>query len=125
METHARQLADTLGRQSQNLDEQLMQGISAVRRTSENITRQSVKAIEGLSGQADMLKTVSENLLTQIGSGDHALRKPGPVDHARGQCARNRQLPHRPDAAEPSPRICTDTLGRGDRHERSSSASRC
>jgi hypothetical protein len=67
METHARQLADTLGRQSQNLDEQLMQGISAVRRTSENITRQSVKAIEGLSGQADMLKTVSENLLTQIG----------------------------------------------------------
>jgi outer membrane murein-binding lipoprotein Lpp len=68
MEAHARQLADTLGRQSANLDEQLMQGISAVRRTSENITRQSIKAIEGLSSQADMMKSVSENLLTQINS---------------------------------------------------------
>lgn len=68
MDAHAKQLADTLGRQSQNLDEQLVQGIASVRRTSENITRQSVKAIEGLAGQADMLKSVSENLLTQIGS---------------------------------------------------------
>ncbi len=68
MEQHARQLADTLGRQASNLDETLVHGINAVRRTSENITRQSVKAIEGLAGQADMLKNVSENLLTQIGS---------------------------------------------------------
>ncbi len=68
METHAKQLAETLGRQSQNLDETLIQGINAVRRTSENITRQSVKAIEGLSSQADMLKNVSENLLGQIGT---------------------------------------------------------
>lgn len=67
METHARQLSDTLGRQSSNIDESLMHGIDAVRRSSENITRQSVKAIEGLSGQADMLRSVSENLLTQIG----------------------------------------------------------
>ncbi len=43
-----------------------MHGINAVRLTSENITRQSVKAIEGLSGQADLLKNVSENLLTQV-----------------------------------------------------------
>jgi hypothetical protein len=68
MEQHALQLSDTLGRQATNLDETLMHGISAVRRTSENITRQSVKAIEGLAGQADMLKNVSENLLTQIGT---------------------------------------------------------
>ena len=67
METHARQLAVTLGQQSQDIDETLMHGIDAVRRSSENITRQSVKAIEGLSGQADMLRNVSENLLTQIG----------------------------------------------------------
>ena len=67
METHARQLADTLGRQSSDIDETLMHGIDAVRRSSENITKQSVKAIEGLSGQADMLRSVSENLLTQIG----------------------------------------------------------
>ncbi len=68
MQNHARQLADTLGRQSENIDETLMHGIDAVRRSSENITKQSVKAIEGLSGQADMLRNVSENLLTQIGS---------------------------------------------------------
>lgn len=68
MENHARQLSDTLGRQSENIDETLMHGIDAVRRSSENITKQSVKAIEGLSGQADMLRNVSENLLTQIGS---------------------------------------------------------
>ncbi len=67
METHARQLADALGRQSSDIDETLMHGIDAVRRSSENITKQSVKAIEGLSGQADMLRSVSENLLTQIG----------------------------------------------------------
>ena len=67
METHARQLSDTLGRQSSDIDESLMHGIDAVRRSSENITKQSVKAIEGLSGQADMLRSVSENLLTQIG----------------------------------------------------------
>lgn len=66
METHAKQLSDTLGRQATDLDETLMHGINAVRRTSESITRQSVKAIEGLSGQADMLRTVSENLLSQI-----------------------------------------------------------
>ena len=68
MDAHARTLAETLGRQAVDLDETLMQGIDAVRRTSESITRQSVKAIEGLSGQADMLKNVSENLLMQIGS---------------------------------------------------------
>jgi hypothetical protein len=39
-----------------------------VRRTSDSITRQSLKAIEGLSGQADMLKNVSENLLQQVSS---------------------------------------------------------
>ncbi len=68
MDAHAKNLSETLSRQSQHLDEQLVQGIASVRRTSENITRQSVKAIEGLAGQADMLKSVSENLLTQIGS---------------------------------------------------------
>lgn len=68
MDSHARTLTDTIGRQAIELDETLMQGISAVRRTSENITRQSVKAIEGLSGQSELLKSVSENLLSQINS---------------------------------------------------------
>jgi hypothetical protein len=66
MDQHARHLADTLSKQAHNLDDTLMHGINAVRLTSENITRQSVKAIEGLSGQADLLKNVSENLLTQV-----------------------------------------------------------
>ena len=66
LENHARGLRDTLGQQAIELDETLMQGIAAVRRTSENITRQSVKAIEGLSSQSELLKSVSENLLAQI-----------------------------------------------------------
>jgi ABC-type transporter Mla subunit MlaD len=66
METQGKVLAETLGRQAHDMDETLMHGINAVRRTSENITRQSVKAIEGLSSQADLLKNVSENLLQQI-----------------------------------------------------------
>ena len=43
-----------------------MHGINSVRRSSENITRQSLKAIEGLAGQSDMLRNVTENLLNQI-----------------------------------------------------------
>jgi hypothetical protein len=68
MESHAHQLSDTLNRQSLQLDETLMHGINAVRKTSETITRQSVKAIEGLAGHTDLLKNVSDNLLTQINS---------------------------------------------------------
>ena len=68
MDNHARQLSITLSQQSRDIDDNLMHGIDAVRRSSENITKQSVKAVEGLSGQADMLRNVSENLLTQIGS---------------------------------------------------------
>ncbi|MDX2204024.1 MAG: hypothetical protein NW223_14835 [Hyphomicrobiaceae bacterium] len=66
LETHVKDLSETLGKQAINLDESMMHGIDAVRRTSDNITRQSLKAIEGLAGQADMLKHVSENLLSQV-----------------------------------------------------------
>lgn len=66
LDAHARNFSDTISRQSGDLDESLMRGITAVRRSSENITRQSLKAIEGLAGQSDMLKNVSENLLSQI-----------------------------------------------------------
>src|SRR6516165_4432850 len=68
MEQHVRSLSDTMGRQAVNLDQSMMHGIDAVRRTSEGITRQSLKAIEGLSGQADLLKNVSEKLLNQVSS---------------------------------------------------------
>ena len=66
MEKHARNMTETIGRKAVELDETLMHGIHAVRRTSENITKQSLKAIEGLAGQSDLLKNVSENLLGQI-----------------------------------------------------------
>lgn len=68
LENHAKVFSETIQRQTIDLDEQLVQGISAVRRTSENITRQSLKAIEGLAGQSEMLRNVSENLLGQINS---------------------------------------------------------
>ena len=68
LDHHAKSLGDTLSRQSLELDESLLQGINAVRRTSENITRQSIKALEGLAGQSELLKNVSENLLSQIGT---------------------------------------------------------
>lgn len=66
LESHVKALSETLGKQAMNLDESMMHGIEAVRRTSDSITRQSLKAIEGLSSQADMLKHVSENLLNQV-----------------------------------------------------------
>jgi ABC-type transporter Mla subunit MlaD len=66
LESHVKALSETLGKQAMNLDESMMHGIDAVRRTSDSITRQSLKAIEGLSSQADMLKHVSENLLNQV-----------------------------------------------------------
>ena len=68
MEHHARNMSQTIGKQAVELDETLMHGINAVRRTSENITKQSIKAIEGLASQSDLLKNVSENLLGQINS---------------------------------------------------------
>ncbi|MFM1816176.1 MAG: hypothetical protein RLZ98_2871 [Pseudomonadota bacterium] len=66
MEHHAKQLGHILSSQANELDENLMQGIQAVRRTSESITRQSLQAIEGLSKQSELLKNISENLLSQI-----------------------------------------------------------
>ena len=68
LDTHAKTFRETIARQAGDLDESLMQGINSVRRSSENITRQSLKAIEGLANQSDMLKNVSENLLGQINS---------------------------------------------------------
>lgn len=79
METHAKTLSQTIGKQASELDETLMHGIQAVRRTSENITRQSIKAIEGLAGQSDLLKNVSENLLSQINSVTNRFESQGQV----------------------------------------------
>jgi predicted pyridoxine 5'-phosphate oxidase superfamily flavin-nucleotide-binding protein/predicted NBD/HSP70 family sugar kinase len=66
LDAHAVSFRETIGRQATDLDEALMHGINSVRRASENITRQSIKAMEGLAGQSDLLKNISENLLNQI-----------------------------------------------------------
>jgi ABC-type transporter Mla subunit MlaD len=66
LEDHATRFSGTIGQQASDLDEVLMHGINSVRRASENITRQSIKAMEGLSNQSDMLRGISENLLGQI-----------------------------------------------------------
>lgn len=68
LDKHAKTFSQTISQQTMQIDDSLMQGISAVRRTSENITRQSLKAIEGLAGQSDVLRNVSENILGQINS---------------------------------------------------------
>lgn len=66
LDAHAISFRETIGKQATDLDESLMHGINSVRRASENITRQSIKAMEGLAGQSDLLKNISENLLNQI-----------------------------------------------------------
>ncbi len=66
LDEHAVRFSGTIGRQATDLDEALMHGINSVRRASENITRQSIKAMEGLSHQSDVLKGISQNLLGQI-----------------------------------------------------------
>ncbi len=68
LDSHAQNFRDTITRQTADIDDTLTHGISAVRRSSENVTRQSLKAIEGLASQSDLLKRVSENLLGQINS---------------------------------------------------------
>jgi hypothetical protein len=66
LEGHAREISTVLGRQAGDMDEQIMHGVNAIRRASENVTRQSIKAVEGLANQTDLLRNVSENLLGQI-----------------------------------------------------------
>ena len=68
LEGHAAQIGNVLGNQAEAFDGQVLEGVQAVRRASESVTRQSMAAIEGLANQADMLKHVSEGLLTQINS---------------------------------------------------------
>jgi len=66
LELHARSFRETISRQAADLDDSVMNGISAVRRTSENITRQTMQAIDGLAKQSGALQNVAENLFSQI-----------------------------------------------------------
>ncbi|MEO1609789.1 MAG: hypothetical protein AAFR90_10705 [Pseudomonadota bacterium] len=66
LDRHVENLNATMSQQTSELDEKLMRGIQSVRSTSENISRQSIKAIEGLANQSEMLRRVSEGVLDQL-----------------------------------------------------------
>jgi len=66
MEAHAESLSDMIRTQSVELDETLVRGIGAVRESSENISRQSIRAIEGLA--------TARSIPSQIGSKTRATR---------------------------------------------------
>lgn len=68
LDGHVREISSVLGHQAERIDDQLMAGVNAVRTASENVTRQSMAAIEGLATQTEMLRNVSENLLGRISS---------------------------------------------------------
>ena len=91
MESHATVLGESLAKKSSDLDQTLSRGIEAVRRSSETITRQSIKTIDGLASQAALLKDVSENLLGPDQHADQSVREPGPDDHEGRPRARNVQ----------------------------------
>jgi hypothetical protein len=63
---HSQTFRDTISQQAADLDDSVMNGINAVRRTSENITRQTMKAIDGLSKQSGVLQNVADNLFQQV-----------------------------------------------------------
>ena len=66
LDLHARTFNETMTRQAADLDESVMTGVNAVRRTSENIARQTMKAIDGLTHQSSILQGVADNLFSQI-----------------------------------------------------------
>ena len=99
LETHAREIAHVLGEKAGQLDEQIMHGVHAVRRASENVTRQSVQAIEGLAGQAELLRNLSDNLVGQLSSatnrfdqqGQTIMRAAGALESANQRIDQNLQ----------------------------------
>lgn len=66
LQLHSQTFRETIAQQASELDDSVMNGINAVRRTSENITRQTMKAIDGLSKQSGVLQNVADNLFQQI-----------------------------------------------------------
>ncbi len=66
LQLHSQTFRETISQQASELDNSVMNGINAVRRTSENITRQTMKAIDGLSKQSGVLQNVADNLFEQI-----------------------------------------------------------
>ena len=99
LEHHAQEIAQVIGRQAGQLDEQLMHGVNAVRRASENVTRQSVEAIDGLAGQAELLRNLSDTIVSQMTGvtnrfdqqGQTMLRAAGNLEQANHRIDKNLQ----------------------------------
>lgn len=102
LESHAKTFGETIARQAVDLDEALIHGVNAVRRSSENITRQSLKAIEGLSSQSELLKSISESLLAQINTvtnrfetqGQNIIRAAGQLESVNHKIDATLQIRH-------------------------------
>ena len=102
LDLHARTFRETITRQAADLDDSVMNGVNAVRRTSENITRQTMKAIDGLSQQSGILQNVAENLFSQIhgvtnrfeNQGHQILKVAGALDDANTRIDTTLQTRH-------------------------------
>lgn len=100
LETHAREISQVLGDQAGQLDDQIMNGVTAIRRASENVTRQSVQAIEGLAGQTELLRHLSDNFVSQIANvtnrfdqqGQTMMRAAGAIESANQRIDQSLQV---------------------------------
>ncbi|MGH1351971.1 MAG: hypothetical protein ACRBBN_14360 [Methyloligellaceae bacterium] len=66
LKDRSKAIETSLAEQASSFDETFMRGVTAFRGTTDNLTKESVRTIEALAGQADMLKSVSEGLLNQV-----------------------------------------------------------
>ena len=66
LEDRSKSIEKSLAGQAAAFDETFMRGVGAFRKTTDNLTSESIRTIEALAGQADMLKGVSEGLLSQV-----------------------------------------------------------
>lgn len=66
LKDRSKAIEKSLSEQSQSFDETFMRGVTAFKSTTDNLTQESIRTIEALAGQADMLKNVSEGLLSQV-----------------------------------------------------------
>ncbi len=58
----------TLSKHAETVDKSFMRGVEAFRETTDNIASESIQAVEALASQANVLKDVSEGLLSQVNS---------------------------------------------------------
>ncbi len=77
LQDRSKSIENTLASQAASFDDTFMRGVSAFRNTTDNLTQESIRTIEALAGQADVLKNVSEGLLNQVNSLTHQFENRG------------------------------------------------